>query len=203
MPPSDVVAWISAGGTAGTTEHRSDTYYLNGLHDVGLKRRFGSMAEVKIRGAVGPPVVLGAGLEAPLEEWSKRPVADGDQVWDVPDSHWIDVNKTILTRTFMLADGEMVGPASRAGEMLAGCDVEIATVTMGAVEAWTLAFEAFGPRQDRRAAILDSWRMLAGEADLPPDLGSRLGCVAGYPQWLDLALSGRLDKQPRRVDPAD
>lgn len=202
-PHRDVVAWFTAGGVAGTSELRSDIYLLNGLHDVGLKRRFGWAVEAKVRQAVGPTVVLGAGLRAPLENWRKWMPSDGDPLWPMPDAQWIRVDKAIRTRTFMLADGEVVGPASRSDEKLSGCDVEIAVVTIGGVEAWTLAFEAFGPIADRRLAILSSWRNLASQADLPEDLSSHFGYVAGYPEWLDLVASQRLGNRPPRIDGAD
>lgn len=192
LPPPEVVAWFTAGGGAGTTERRSDVYQVNGLHDVGLKRRFGWTVEVKVREDPGSPMVLGAGLRAPLEEWRKWIPSDGDPVWPIPDSQWVKIHKAIRTRTFMLNGGEVVGPASSASETLSGCDVEIAAVTVGGIEAWTLAFEAFGPKDERRAAILAAWNTLTTQADVPRNLGAQLDRAAGYPEWLDLLVLERL-----------
>lgn len=100
---------------------------------------------------------------------------------DVP---WIDIEKTIRTRTFMLADGEVVGPAPHIDDSLSGCDVEIAVVTIGGIRSWSLAFEAFGPKSDRRRAVLMSWGMLVAESGPFDDLGSYFDQPAGYPEWL-------------------
>jgi hypothetical protein len=188
-PPRDMVAAFSAGGASGTTEKRSDSYQLNGQHDFGLKRRFGWIVEAKRRQSVGSTMTLAPGLEAPLEEWRKWLPSDGDPVWPAPDARWINVNKAILTRTFMLDDGEVVGPASVPDEVLSGCDVEIAAVAVGGIEAWSFALEAFGPKDDRRSAISSSWGTLLDQSDLLENLGSYLDRPAGYPQWLDLVVS--------------
>ena len=199
LPPRDVVSWFSAGGTVGTTERRSDIYQVNGRHDLGLKRRFGWITEAKVRHAVGPTVALGTGLRAPLEEWRKWIPAAGDPVWPAQESQWIKIHKAILTRTFMLTEGEVVGPASHADEKLSGCDVEIAAVTIGGIEAWTFAFEAFGPQEDRRAAILSSWEMLAVGSGVFSNLGESAGHAAGYPEWLDLIVSQRVGNRSPRI----
>jgi hypothetical protein len=202
LPPRDVVSWFSADGTAGTTERRSDNYQVNGLDDVGVKRRFGWTVEVKVRESVGSTMVLGSGLEAPLEEWRKWVPVNGDPVWPAPDARWVKIHKAILTRTFMLADGEVVGPASQADQKHSGCDVEIAAVTIGGIEAWSLAFEAFGPREDHRAAILSSWRALDSQANAPEGLGIHVGRAAAYPEWLGLVMSQRLGNRPPRIEGA-
>jgi hypothetical protein len=203
LPPREVVSWFSAHGVgAGTTERRSDNYQVNGLDDVGVKRRSGWTIEVKVRESVGSTMVLGSGLEAPLEEWRKWVPVNGDPLWPAPDARWVKVHKAILTRTFMFADGEVVGPASHADEKLAGCDVEIAAVTIGGVEVWSLAFEAFGPKEDHRAAILSAWNTLVTGGDPPKGLSMYLNGAAGYPEWLGLVMSQRLGNRLPRIDGA-
>lgn len=192
LPPREVVAWFAAGRDAGSTERRCDVYQVNGLHDIGLKRRFGATVEVKVRRAVGAAVSLGAGLVASLEEWRKWAPSEGDPMWPAPDGQWIKVHKAIRTRTFMLAGGEVVGPASVAGETESGCDVEIAALTAGGIEAWTLAFEAFGPKDSHLEAISGSWAALVAVSDPPMPLSLYLDRAAGYPEWLDLVVSQRI-----------
>lgn len=200
LPPGEVVAWFSAGGGAGITERRCDVYQFNGLHDIGLKRRFGATVEVKVRRAVGASIALGAGPEAPLEEWRKWVPSEGDPMWPAPDSQWIKVHKAIRTRTFMLEGGEVAGPASFAGETDAGCDVEVAALTVGGIEVWTFAFEAFGPRDGHSDAVVGSWASLVARSDPPGNLWSYFECAAGYPEWLDLVVSQRIDtKQVPRL----
>lgn len=101
-----------------------------------------------------------------------------------PDIPWIEVNKTIITRTFMLSDHEVVGPAEHVDDSLSGCDVEIAAVNVAGIDSWTLAFEAFGPKSDRRRTVGFSWAMLLAESGELDDLGTCFDLAAGYPEWL-------------------
>jgi hypothetical protein len=185
-PPRDVMAWFSAACTAGNVEHRCDIYRVNGRHDAGLKHRFGRIPEVKVRRAVGPTITLEAGLEASLEEWRKWTATDGDPELPGPNARWIEIDKTVLTRTFTPSGREVAGPASHADGTFSGCDVEIAAVTVGALETWTFAFEAFGAKADRRRAVLSSWETLVAQSHVPEHLGERFDRAAGYPEWLDL-----------------
>jgi hypothetical protein len=182
-PPADVIEWFSDGGSAGTTERRFDIYHLNSRSDVGTKRRSRRTVEVKVRGDAHGTLVLEAGLEGPLEEWRKWAPADGDPVWPSPEAPQVEVHKTVLTRTFTRDGDEVAGPASFDDHMFTGCDVEIAVLTVGAVESWTLAFEAFGPREDRLETVLAAWEALI--VDAPADLGQHFGRACSYPEWLE------------------
>ena len=62
-------------------------------------------------------------------------------------------------------------------------------VTAGAVQAWTVAFAAFGPPATRRNALLASWQTLAPGAPRPGSFGLRTGQAMSYPQWLALTVS--------------
>ena len=46
-----------------------------------------------------------------------------------------------------------------------GCDVEVASVSDGGIEAWTLAFAAFGPPPGRRENILDLLAVARGVSE--------------------------------------
>ena len=182
--PSGVIAWFTCDGTIGTFEERTDVYQLHRLHDIGVKRRARNILEVKVRRSIGSDLAVAPGLAAPFEEWRKWSPFEGDPMAPSPDIPWIDVHKAVITRTFMLSDREVVGPAAHADDSLSGCDVEIAAVNVGGVESWTFAFEAFGPKSDRRQIVTSSWDMLIAESGDFDDLGFRFEQAAGYPEWL-------------------
>ncbi len=70
----------------------------------------------------------------------------------------------------------------------AGCDVEVAEVTIGARHWWTFAFAAFGPQDSRRDALLASWSGLVTATPCPESIGARIGRAMGYPEWLALTV---------------
>jgi hypothetical protein len=180
-----VIAWFSEGGTVGTSEERCDVYHLTGRGDVGTKRRSRRTVEVKVRGAVDGMVALAAGLEGALEEWTKWIPTEGDPVWPSPDAPRVEVHKTVLTRTFTSAGAEVVGPASFDDHTFAGCDVEIAVLTVGGAEAWTMAFEAFGSTTGRRQTVHAAWNALTADTPAPTDLAHSFGHACGYAEWLE------------------
>lgn len=182
--PSEVIAWFTRDGSVGTVEERCDVYQLHRLYDIGVKRRDRSILEVKVRRSIGDDLTISADLAAPFEEWRKWSPFQGDPMTPSPDIPWIEVNKTIITRTFMLSDHEVVGPAEHVDDSLSGCDVEIAAVNVAGIDSWTLAFEAFGPKSDRRRTVGFSWAMLLAESGELDDLGTCFDLAAGYPEWL-------------------
>jgi hypothetical protein len=189
VPVPEIVDWFSGSGRAGTLEERCDVYQLHQLQDIGLKRRSGNTLEVKVRRSIGETLTLDSGLAAPFEEWRKWSPDDRDPMSPSPDVPWLDIHKVIVTRTFMLDRGEVVGPAPHTDDSLSGCDVEIAAVTMGDVPSWSLAFEAFGPKSERRRAVMSSWETLVAESGRFEDLGGYFEKAAGYPEWIDFIAS--------------
>lgn len=183
LPPHTVVEWFTCGGLAGTLEERCDTYQLHRLHDIGVKRRSRTSLEVKVRRGIGDPLAVAPGLVAPFEEWRKWSPGVGDPMSPSADTPWIDVEKTVLTRT-VSADHEVVGPAPHVDDTLSGCDVEIAAVTVAGVEAWSFAFEAFGPKPDRSRAVRSAWEMLISTSGAPEELSASFTSSGGYPEWL-------------------
>ena len=139
---------------------------------------------MKVRRAIGDDVVLQSGLAAPFEEWRKWSPDDTDLMAPSPDIPWIDIQKVILTRTFMLIGGEVVGPALHVDDTLSGCDVEIVEVAIGRTRSWSLAFEAFGPKLDRRRAVTFSRDALVADSGRFENFGSYFDQPAGYPEWL-------------------
>jgi hypothetical protein len=184
LPPGAVVDWFTCGGKVGTLEERCDTYQLHRLLDIGVKRRSRITLEVKVRREIGDTVTLAPGLAAAFEEWRKWSPTVGDPMSPSADTPWIDVEKAVLTRTFMLADHEVVGPAPHVDDSLSGADVEIAAVTVAGVDAWSLAFETFGPKVHRSRVVRTAWAMLIDSSGVPEQLGSYFAFAGGYPEWL-------------------
>lgn len=184
LPPLPVAAWFTCDGTIGTIEERTDLYQLHRLHDIGVKERGRDILEIKVRRSIGDDLAIAPDLAAPFEEWRKWSPFKGDPMTPSPDVPWIEVHKTIITRTFMLSDHEVVGPAEHLDDSLSGCDVEVVAVNVGGVDSWTFAFEAFGPKCDRRRTVAFAWDMIVAESGEFDGLGSLFDLAAGYPEWL-------------------
>ncbi len=177
--PSDIDAWFS--GSTEVCEQRCDTYLLDGRDDVGIKRRSREMLEVKVRQSLDGWIQLGEGLAGQLEAWRKWSPVEG-LVDDGSDRG----GSTSASRSGN--DGSRwTEPRSRFRRMRrspgAGCDVEIAEVTVGAMQGWTL--------RSRRSAARDPTgriaRFVAGltaATPCPESFGPRSSRAMGYPEWL-------------------
>ena len=184
-PPPDIVGWFT--GSTGVPEERCDAYLLDGRSGIGVKRRFRETLELKVRQSLDGCIELGDGLAGSLEVWRTWSPADG-LVEDRADGSWVDVHKSVVKRRFSL-DGSEIAFSSDPRATRAGCDAEVAGVTVGAVRAWTVAFAAFGPPATRRDALLASWQALGADTPCPESVGPRTGRAMGYPEWLTLTVS--------------
>lgn len=182
--PGDVESWFTASGTVGTVELRTDAYRVGGRSDVGVKRRSGTALELKVRHRVEDPLAVGSGLIGRTETWEKWSPTSTDDA-NGADLPWIAVRKRIVKRLFSDDGDERPFSYDARAAMAAGCDVEVAEVTVGDTWAWTLAFAAFGPTSTRRGAILACWRELGRGQPIPEHLSARLSTSASYPVWLD------------------
>ncbi len=180
--PAEVGGWFT--GSTGVAEERCDTYLLSGRADIGVKRRFRETLELKVRQTLDGRVELGEGLAGSLEVWRRWSPAGG-LVEDGADGQWVDVCKSVVKRRFSV-DGAEVAFLAGAQVTGAGCDVEVAEVTVGALKVWTFAFAAFGPPATRRHALIASWHGLLAAAPCPEPFGPRTGRAMGYPEWLAL-----------------
>ncbi len=162
-------------------------YLLDDRCDVGVKRRDGETLEIKVRQTIDERIGLGHGLAGSLEVWRKWSPAEG-RVEDGMGSRWVDVHKSIVKRRFSI-DGTETAFSSDAQVTGAGCDVEVAGVTVDGVEAWTFAFAAFGPPATRRDALVAAWHGLLAGTRCPEPLGLRTGRAMGYPEWLTVTIS--------------
>lgn len=184
--PSAVVAWFAPPDVDYLTEHRCDIYRLDAGSDVGVKRRFGSKLELKVRTRDPEIVVLNHGFVGRLERWNRWSPADG-LVGQVNDATWIDTHKTIIKRRFT-AWGEPVDLTHANRAMTgAGCDLEIAAIEVDGRHAWTLAFAAFGPRDDHLDLIHAAWRTQCHDQRWPMQSSLVADHSSGYPEWLALA----------------
>ncbi|MGI9644699.1 MAG: hypothetical protein ACR2O6_05240 [Ilumatobacteraceae bacterium] len=184
--PREVRDWFT--GSTGVLEERFDSYLLDGRHSAGTKRRFREVLELKVRQSIGERIELDGALAGAPELWRKWSPADG-LVGERTDGPWIDVHKSIVKRRFA-ADGTEVAFASGAPMPEAGCDVEVASVEVGDVQAWTLAFAAFGPTSCRSDALRAAFRALNSGAPPPETFRPGAGRAMGYPEWLTRTLTG-------------
>jgi len=187
--PSEVLAWFTGGRTVGSVEDRHDFYQMHRLNDIGVKRRHGSTLEVKVRRTLDEPLDLGDGLDGRMEEWSRWEPVEDDGAWQLPDAPWIDVHKVIYTRSFMPTDREVILPAIHSNRLFAGCDIEVAEVTVGGIDTWSLGLKAFGPTSGRQQALATSWGTLRTHSPLTEGLDFAFDRACGYPEWLRLVLS--------------
>ena len=176
--PESLVDWFIRSRRA-ILEVRTDAYLVDGSHDAGRKRRDHGAFEVKLRTGSQGLFHLGNGVRSRIEEWKKYL---GLQI--PPEPTRVDVGKVVLTRTFQ-PDAEDIMSEVRVRDMfIPGCDVELATVSVGDTTAWTFAFEVWGP-EDRRLHILaETANRFVADSGLPPDLTSALTDDMGYPEWL-------------------
>jgi hypothetical protein len=179
--PSDVDAWF--GSPTGVCEQRCDTYLFDGRDDVGIKRRSREILEVKVRQSLDGRMQLGEGLTGQIETWRKWSPVEG-LVDGGADRPWVDVCKSIVKRRFNI-DGTEVAFSPVEQVTGVGCDIEVAEVTVGAVQAWSFAFAAFGPTSTRRDVLLASWQGLIAGTPCPESFGPRSTEAMGYPEWLE------------------
>ena len=182
--PRDISGWFA--GSTGVSEERCDTYLLDGRCDIGVKRRFRETLELKVRQSLEGRIEFGDGLAGSLEVWRRWSPAEG-LVVDGSDGRWVDVCKSIVKRRFLI-DGTEIAFSSNEQMPGAGCDVEVAEVTVGNAQWWTFAFAAFGPGATRRDALVASWQGLVAATRCPELFGPRTGRAMGYPEWLALTV---------------
>jgi hypothetical protein len=180
--PADVLNWFTKSGSHGSLEIRQDAYLSTGSVSIGRKRRNHGPLEIKTRRGLGATFILGDVLMGSIEEWRKI-VSPG---WHHPrrSRRWADVHKVVVTRTYQQEPTGGLVEVLRGDMSLPGCDVELAEVAVNDTEAWTLAFEAWGPGDQQRSILYSSAdRFLAG-AELPADISNRLTVSMGYPAFL-------------------
>ena len=181
-PPAPVVAWFSERGRGAFVEVRRDAYRVSPDHGVGLKRRDHGPLELKRRFGISPRRGFAGGLAGKVEEWHKEGV---EEPLDATGWQWSLVDKVVLTRTFVHDGSGAVVESGSVPDHSAACDIELATVTVGPVVAWTFALEALGELSERRRLLEQSLVALFDRlSPIPPQLVAALETDMGYPEWL-------------------
>lgn len=181
--PRALVSWFTAGGQFGVAEQRTDLYQMRGGTMMGVKRRSGLDLEVKVLQKTGAGLTLPGGLTGAWEAWRKSHPGNGT-TFTSGAMPWVAVAKSIVTRSFVLPGNGRVASVEDPDRRLPGCDVELADVSVGGTQAWTYAFEAFGPAEHRLAALRIAAEAVARSTPYPPAFVEGLECNASYPAWL-------------------
>jgi hypothetical protein len=194
--PGSVRTWFA--GPPAAAEERCDRYLLDGAADIGIKVRGGRTLELKARRGVGARIELAGGPGGCLEEWAKWSPAD--DLVEVPGhARWISVRKAIAKRRFAVSGEELPVTVGTPG---GGCDVQVTSLSVGPMQAWTFAFAASGPRSTRDASLRASWRALTASVPVPGELLQGLRWSMGYPQWLaGILAAGSLNGSAAVDDP--
>ena len=181
--PHDVAAWFTDGGRSGLAEDRRDTYRLDGQADIGVKRRYQRILELKLRTPVADSGFVRPEAHGRLERWQRWSPADG-RIYLTDHANWADVDKSVVKRRFDL-DGREVPLTEETRPMQGtGCDAEVASVTVDGHTAWTFAFAAFGDEDRHRDLLAAAWGALLAGRRRPGRLQLRHGDSCGYPEWM-------------------
>lgn len=182
--PASVREWFSDPAHPASVELRRDAYWMQASHDIGLKSRDNGPLEIKLRrGSRGNFEVI-EGVPGRIEEWRKVPVVMPLGIDSIGNWRWSEVHKRVATTTFVPDSSGGVVPIHHPHLAPAGCDVELAAVKVDDTAAWTFAFEAWGPADERLGLLERSWEALCRlGSPVPMELG-RLEQTAGYPEWL-------------------
>jgi hypothetical protein len=180
--PRDVHAWFTHDGATGLIETRRDTYRLDGQVDIGVKRRYETILELKLRQGTPRPFPH-RDLDGQLEVWRRWSPAD-DMIFLGPNTRWVDVDKTVIKRRFA-PDGDEAALTHETRAMSGnGCDAEVAGVTVRGRPAWTFALAAFGPTEDHTSSLTAAWASLMAVRSLPRRLPLPWANSCGYPEWM-------------------
>lgn len=171
-------------------EARSDVYDLEAAHhNVGLKRRSpANTLDCKMMLASIDGVDLGSGIEGDVEDWIKisQPLGETTQVpgrVDVPGR--VEVLKRTRAKRFFL-------------DTAAGCEAEVAEISVGRIVAWTLCLETFGAAGLRDVAMSHGLEAMFEATLVPTGLFLTSAASHSYPEWLVLqqALGSLGDEVP-------
>lgn len=181
--PTEVRRWFASTDVAGHTEHRVDSYRVDDQVGVGVKRRFGSVLELKSRHDSPRSFALPHGSHGQLERWTRWSPADS--IVELQEhTQWIDVEKDIVKRRFDASGQEVSISQTTRLSVGRGCDAEIVEISLEDRPAWGVAFTAFGPLDAHPDLLRTAAVALFGDADdeWKERLDSGLSC--GYPEWL-------------------
>lgn len=188
--PAPFVDWFSFSGRSAIVEVRSDTYWVDGSPDTGLKHRGHGPLELKLRRGRGPELSVGPNASAVTEEWRKIWPADDTPGIPGPTGVWSEVDKAVLTRTYHLRAESGVSPDDERDMTVPGCDIELASILIKDMEAWSFALEAWGSETERWAALQGALSAFRRETPIPNAFLQCLSADMGYPEWLASVIFG-------------
>ena len=180
--PEEVRSWFTHDGKLGLPETRRDSYRLDGEVDIGVKRRYETILELKLRQSQPEPY-LHRDLDGQVETWQRFSPADG-MLHLGPTTVWIDVDKTVIKRRFAPTGSEVALTEATRAMTGNGCDAEVAEVAVNGRSAWTFALAAFGEGADHRASLAAAWDTLADGRSRPRQLPIPWGESCSYPEWM-------------------
>lgn len=173
--PEAVRTWFAGPFSSSGTELRTDLYDLAAAHEgTGIKRRSGSTFDTKHLLVREETVTLAPPFTGHVEDWLKvsRPLNGGDP-FTGPS---VGVAKEIQTRRYLLGAGNGSGPA--------GCEVELSSIAVGSLQAWSFCFETFGPARLRQESLMAGIESLLDESPPPSELHLGSDNSHSYPDWL-------------------
>lgn len=189
--PDWAVEWFTESRAKASREIRRDAYLLCHSDDVGIKRRNHGPLEVKLRTERRGIIHLRNGLVGRVEQWRKLIATEPPTATAV--GQWLDVHKTVLTRTYRLGEDDAVIEIEPDVSSPSGCDIELAEVAIGDSLAWTFAVEAWGPAPHRRTLFDRAAVEFFVSTGSPPALTDFLEVDMGYPEWLLTVHAGNRD----------
>ena len=176
--PAEVLDWFTTVPGAYEFEMRTDHYDLAAAgNGAGVKYRHGTYMDSKFRLSVRHDVALPGPFGGKVEDWVKisTPITPDTPP---PPLEFVRVDKQLHTKSFILDHIGFEGERA-----VAGCEVEIASITSPNGTAWSLCFESFGPPELRRDAFLAGFAGLTA-TPIPDDIVLTSDQNYGYPDWI-------------------
>jgi hypothetical protein len=184
--PSAVENWFDSGRLVGETEHRTDEYLiLAGCHDLGVKRRGGTMLDLKLRTGARAGLALVDGLAGRPEAWIKRSFLLDQGLHLSVRAGWLRVEKARRSRLYQVEADGSAEAVSTGLQLRNGCAAELVALRVGRHVAWGFGFEAFTSELSPEAVLVAAAGAFVAETPLGT-LEFDVGDSLGYPAWLQL-----------------
>jgi len=170
--PADIENWFTTRSARGVRESRSDVYGLApARRGIGVKQRDRATVDAKHKVAELGAVQLRPGVEGRVEDWEKTA-----QSGLIVGHERLVVSKEIITLRFEAESPGDSGPV--------GCEVELASISVGPTRSWSLCLETLGDPALRGKALEVGLDGLLADGPLPEGLRLRSERSCGYPEWV-------------------
>jgi hypothetical protein len=182
--PDNVLRWF--GNSLAVEECRDDVYLrLDECATTGVKLRQGHF-EIKSLTVAPQTILLGRDIAGLYDSWIKWSVtADAVQPFGLAmcrDAPTVVVGKRRWLRRLSM-DQACPAEISAKSHLNEGCNVELATITVGEQVWWSFCFEAFAPEREKTAD-----HMLRGAGHFlqtnQPPCGFMRADALSYPAWI-------------------